>query len=265
MTGTDEFGARLRAAATDMPDNPFRAEQLLELDGRLRRRRRQNGLVAGAAVLPVAALGLVFALGGRHSGGGATVPAATTTPDESRRIGLGRVSFVPPAGWAVQSTTTPWLTGPDVAVAPDARQICLLPVAQVEHPDEATAANDCGGGILVQYGTIAGAEGQRFKAHQPAGWVHGTGTSICPVNPTRDMTDWMAPSSTPADAAPVTSDDWRAGRLVGVYDRWAAHCVNSEFTFFPESWYLPEIPFQVLDYLGHTDETAELLASLRIE
>ncbi|MBL7499963.1 hypothetical protein I6A84_06730 [Frankia sp. CNm7] len=258
MSETNEFTARLRAAATDMPDNPYRAEQVLELAERRRHRHRRTVLVAAAAATVVAVVALVFGLGaGTQRHGEGTVPAGR--PDESRRVQFfGGMSLIPPAGWTVEYAGT----GAEDGSSPRDMWACLVP------PPAERQNWTCGGGILVEAGRVVGHEGQPFQAHQDGGWYVGTGVSSCPTAPDGALVNAVVPGAAGAEvnslAAPVEQGAWNVAGHAGAYDRWAAHCADDGFTFYPRSWYLPEIPFRVLDYLGHPETTEELLGTIRI-
>ncbi|OHV36432.1 MULTISPECIES: hypothetical protein [Pseudofrankia] len=259
MNETNDLTRLLRAAATDMPDNPHRAEDLARRADARHHRQVRTAVVAGVTAVAVAAVAVVFGLGlGRDSGAATVVPARSPapTPDESRRLHLfGGVSLVPPAGWTVSyagsSARDMW--------------ICLVPP-----PTETRMDWTCDGGILVESGTVVGEEGQPFQPHQHMGWYPGTGQAPCPTPPAdgaNGMVNEVWPGGLEPDSPSLVDQGDQDYEVVNgrsfATDQWNAHCDNG-FVFHPRSWYLAEVPFRVLDYLGHPQADEDLLRSIRI-
>ncbi|ADP82886.1 hypothetical protein [Pseudofrankia inefficax] len=274
MNETNDLARLLRAAATDMPDNPFRAEEVRTRAGLHRRRQRRTVLVAGLAAVAAGAVAVVFGLGlGDDTGPTTIVPAKTSTatppsapptttppapPPRDGRVHLfGGVSLIPPKGWTVSASGD----SGDM-------QVCLVP------PVSQYAGLPCDGGIELQSGSVVGQEGAPFQAHQPWGWYQGSGQAPCPTPPadgTNGAVNEIWPGAAPTSGDPespggpslVEQGAWTVNGYTGAYDKWAAHCDNG-FTFYPRSWYLPDVPFQVLDPIGHPDADAQLLATIKV-
>ena len=228
--------------------------------GRRRRRRRAAAVAAAAGVVVAALVGPGFARERRADvvtpvtspGGPASVPpsaapAPPVSPPDGTRVTFAGVTLTPPAGWVV-------------AERRGDTSLCLAPAG-----NPAPHWDDCGGLTLV-HGDLPGFENAPYRDHGPWAWYHATDVTPCPTAPEPapgaplDGVQGAAPGPDPY--APVDRGFRPVGAHMAVYDRWAARCELSGYTFHPRAWHLPTSQIVIFDVLGRP-ETEAILASFQ--
>ncbi|MCM3887330.1 hypothetical protein [Frankia sp. R82] len=267
-----EIESMLRRAATAMPDNPNRAEEIL-VRGRRRRRRRHQAAGAAAGLAAAVTVTVAVLTGGSNQAAtpntvlsaaavtSAPAPHPTTAIARGRVVAVGSATVTLPAGWAVAYRGEPFIQGGNPE--PGSEEVCVRPTA--------VRSEGCDDGMIISHGTIGGSEGSEFTAHQPGGWYTGTGVIACPVNGAvdgpRTNFAYEGRPSVAGGREPIETGTRQVGGLAAVYDVWSGYC-DSGFTFTPRSWYLPEKKLQFRTTLSVKElgvEPETILSSVRFD
>jgi hypothetical protein len=181
------------------------------------------GLVAAGCTLPPGP--------GGGGGGGA------------ERVSFGGLSLELPAGWEV--------------IRSDTDALCIGPEGN-PYP----RYDDCSGLELYHGDPLPGYELDEYQDHGPWGWYHETDVSPCPDRPYDPAQPLDGIQPTEAGLDPVESGERVLGGRTAVYDKWAARCELSGFTFTPRGWHVDEAQIVIFDVLGQP-ETEAVLDSVR--
>jgi hypothetical protein len=210
-----------------------------------RRRRRAAGRVAAAllAVGLIAGGGVV--IGGVRRDGESRVATRPPTTGDTRQVTFAGMSLDLPEGWEVISRD----------VSED--RMCIGPAGN-PYP----RFHECSGLELHHGDPLPGNELDEYQDHGPWGWYPDTDVNPCPNQPYDPGQQLDGIQSTGAGYDPVETDEVEVGGRPAAYDRWAARCERSGYTFSPRAWHLDDEQILIVDVVGR-DEVDAIIESIR--
>jgi hypothetical protein len=173
--------------------------------------------------------------------------AADAGPAAGERVTFANATLTLPDAWAV-------------AERDGDRSLCIAPAG-----NPAPHWDGCAG-LMLNHGDLPGFEDAPYKVDGDWAWYHHTDVNPCPSAPDPKPGDPLdgvqgdAPGTDPY--APVESGFRKVGSHNANYDRWAARCQLSGFTFRPQAWLLPASQIVIFDVLERP-ETDQILASFQ--